>query len=84
MVVGPVFGLVGSWAALPYLPPPGECGLLHAWCREVRDPRFESLSGKYSEDKFKKCYAFLYDEKLPQEKKELKEAIGKASRGGGW
>lgn len=30
--------------------------------RVVRDPRFESLSGKLEEDKFRHRYAFLYDE----------------------
>ena len=58
---------------------------------EARDPRFESLSGAYSEEGFKRRYAFLYDEKLPAEKAELKAALHKARgapaggrRAGGW
>ncbi|KAL4432830.1 hypothetical protein ABPG77_008156 [Micractinium sp. CCAP 211/92] len=51
--------------------------------REVRDPRFESLSaGQYSEEQFKRRYAFLYDEKLPQERAELKAALKKAKGAG--
>lgn len=46
--------------------------------REVRDPRFESISGgKVSDERFKKRYAFLYDEKLPAERTELKESLKK-------
>lgn len=47
----------------------------------MRDPRFESLSGQYSEERFKRRYAFLYDDKLPQEKKELKTAMQKVGAG---
>ena len=42
-----------------------------------RDPRFDSLSGKYSEKAFKKRYSFVFDEKLPEERQELKETISK-------
>lgn len=46
--------------------------------REVRDPRFESLSaGQYDESKFKKRYSFLYDEKMPEEREELRAALKK-------
>jgi ribosomal RNA-processing protein 36 len=46
--------------------------------RESRDPRFESLSGgQFSDDRFKKQYAFLYDEQLPEERRALKEALHK-------
>lgn len=47
--------------------------------RDTRDPRFESLSaGQYQEDTFKKQYAFLYDEKMPQERDDLRAALKKA------
>ncbi len=42
------------------------------YCREGRDPRFDSLSGALQQDRFRKQYAFLYDEQLPAEKEELK------------
>jgi ribosomal RNA-processing protein 36 len=52
-----------------------------------KDPRFDPLSarvsgasrtiGDTSDDRAKKRYAFLYDEKLPQEKRELQEALKK-------
>ena len=42
-----------------------------------RDPRFDSLSGKYSEKAFKKRYSFVFDEKLPEERQELKETLSK-------
>lgn len=51
---------------------------LQAPKREARDPRFESLSGgAYVEAKFKKQYAFLFDERLPAERKELRAALKK-------
>lgn len=58
--------------------------LLRPPCRsEVRDPRFESLSaGQYSEEQFKRRYAFLYDEKLPQERADLKAALKRAKGAG--
>ena len=46
--------------------------------RHVRDPRFDSLSGSYTEAAFKKRYSFLYDEALPAERKELKQTLSKA------
>lgn len=42
---------------------------------ESRDPRFENLSGKFSTDQFRKQYAFVYDEALPEEKRELKSQM---------
>lgn len=44
-------------------------------CSESRDPRFENLSGKFSTDQFRKQYAFVYDESLPQEKQELRQQM---------
>ncbi|KAI3435530.1 hypothetical protein D9Q98_001596 [Chlorella vulgaris] len=52
---------------------------MQAGKRDIRDPRFESLSsGQYNEEKFKKRYAFLYDEKLPAERDELRAALARA------
>lgn len=46
--------------------------------REIRDPRFETLTGgKFSDAAFKKRYSFIYDEKLPEERKELKDSLRK-------
>lgn len=45
--------------------------------KRVRDPRFDSLSGKYEEKDFKKRYSFVFDEKLPEERRELKESLSK-------
>ena len=39
------------------------------------DPRFDDLAGKYRDEAFKKRYAFLYDEQLPQEKAEVKKQV---------
>lgn len=51
---------------------------MQAGKRASRDPRFETLSGgQYNEERFKKQYAFLYDEKLPAEREELRGALGK-------
>ncbi len=44
-------------------------------CSESRDPRFENLSGKFSTDQFRKQYAFVYDEALPEEKRDLKSQM---------
>ena len=44
-------------------------------CSKSRDPRFENLSGKFSTDQFRKQYAFVYDEALPEEKKDLKRQL---------
>ncbi|XP_021754148.1 ribosomal RNA processing protein 36 homolog [Chenopodium quinoa] len=41
----------------------------------VRDPRFESLCGNLDEEGFKKRYNFIYEEKLPAEKQELKKSL---------
>lgn len=47
--------------------------------RHGKDPRFESLSGgPFKEERFKKLYSFVYDEKLPEERKDLKIALKKA------
>lgn len=44
-----------------------------------KDPRFESLAGgAFDERRFKSQYAFLYDEKLPEERKGLRAALKKA------
>jgi ribosomal RNA-processing protein 36 len=52
---------------------------MQAGKREIRDPRFQTLTaGAYVDESFKKRYAFLYDEKLPEEKKALQEALKKA------
>lgn len=46
--------------------------------REVRDPRFSSLTaGPLVEPAFKKRYSFLFNEKLPAEKRDLQEALKK-------
>ncbi|KAG0566455.1 hypothetical protein KC19_7G065200 [Ceratodon purpureus] len=47
--------------------------------REVRDPRFESLCGKFDESRFKKSYSFIYDEELPAERQRLKKELAKGS-----
>ena len=44
-------------------------------CRDSRDPRFDSLSGKLDTDRFRKRYAFLYDEQLPAEREEIKNTL---------
>lgn len=44
-------------------------------CRDSRDPRFENLSGKFSTDQFRKQYAFVYDEALPEEKRDLRNQM---------
>ncbi|CAL8464266.1 g3801 [Coccomyxa elongata] len=46
--------------------------------KETRDPRFDSLSGALQPDRFRKQYAFLYDEQLPAEREELKATLQKA------
>lgn len=43
--------------------------------RVAKDPRFEDLSGRYNADRFRKQYAFLYEEQLPQERSSLKAAM---------
>jgi hypothetical protein len=44
-------------------------------CRQIRDPRFDDLSGKFNQDRFRKQYAFLYDEQLPAERQAIKGAL---------
>ena len=40
-----------------------------------RDPRFESLAGDLDGSAFRKRYAFVYEEKLPEERKRLKQLL---------
>jgi hypothetical protein len=40
-----------------------------------RDPRFESLSGDLNEPAFRKRYAFVFEEQLPEERKRLKALL---------
>lgn len=49
--------------------------------RVIRDPRFESLCGRYVESKFKTSYKFLYDEELPAEKKRLQDVLQRGKTG---
>lgn len=46
-------------------------------CSTARDPRFDTNigPGAFNKDKFRKQYAFLYDDVLPQEKATLKEQL---------
>ena len=44
-------------------------------CSSSRDPRFDDLSGNLSADRFRKQYAFLYDEQLPAERDQLKATL---------
>lgn len=48
----------------------------------VLDPRFESMAGAYSERAFKKRYSFIFDEKLPEERRELKESLSRVKSDG--
>ncbi|CAD7695544.1 unnamed protein product [Ostreobium quekettii] len=41
------------------------------------DPRFETLCGEFSMDRFRKQYNFLYDEWMPQESQQIKKKIKK-------
>jgi ribosomal RNA-processing protein 36 len=45
----------------------------------ARDPRFESLCGEFNADGFRKRYNFLYENKLPAEKEELKNVLKKSN-----
>eukprot|EP00850_Spirogloea_muscicola_P011520 SM000071S21144 [mRNA] locus=s71:579798:581862:- [translate_table: standard] len=47
---------------------------------DVRDPRFESLCGKYDEGRFKAAYNFIYNEQLPAERQRLQKLIKKEKR----
>ena len=40
-----------------------------------RDPRFESLSGDLDDAAFRKRYAFVFEEQLPEERKRLKALL---------
>ena len=40
-----------------------------------RDPRFESLAGELDGGAFRKRYAFMFEEKLPEERKRLKQLL---------
>ena len=44
-------------------------------CSASRDPRFDDLSGNLSAERFRKQYAFLYDEQLPAERDQLKATL---------
>jgi hypothetical protein len=39
------------------------------------DPRFDDMAGKYKDEVFKKRYAFIFDEQLPEEKTKLKKGL---------
>ncbi|KAL5552143.1 hypothetical protein UlMin_002319 [Ulmus minor] len=45
--------------------------------RVIRDPRFDSLSGSYDPDGFKKRYSFLYEEEIPAEREEVRKQLKK-------
>ena len=45
------------------------------YLRENRDPRFDSLSGTLDNDRFRKQYAFLYDEQLPADREQIKSTL---------
>ena len=40
-----------------------------------RDPRFDGLSGAFVDERFRKQYAFLFDEALPEEKRQLRSTL---------
>lgn len=42
---------------------------------EGRDPRFDGLSGNFVDERFRKQYAFLFDEALPDEKRALRSTL---------
>ncbi|KAK3287339.1 hypothetical protein CYMTET_5140 [Cymbomonas tetramitiformis] len=50
-----------------------------------RDPRFETLCGNFNQESFRKTHAFIFEEKLPQEKQQiamqLKKQKGEAKKG---
>ncbi|KAL3154932.1 hypothetical protein ABBQ38_011464 [Trebouxia sp. C0009 RCD-2024] len=56
-------------------PVPRHRQVLEVSTSKSRDPRFENLSGKFSTDQFRKQYAFVYDEALPEDKKDLKRQL---------
>ena len=43
--------------------------------RDIRDPRFETLTGRLDESRFRKQYAFLYEEALPRERSGTRTAL---------
>lgn len=49
-----------------------------------RDPRFETLCGNFNQESFRKTHAFIFEEKLPQEKQhiamQLKKQKGEAKK----
>lgn len=45
--------------------------------KRIRDPRFDSLSGNYSETAFKKRFSFIFDEKIPEEQRDIKQSLSK-------
>lgn len=45
--------------------------------KRTRDPRFDSLSGNYSEKAFKKRFSFIFDEKIPEEQRDIKDSLSK-------
>ncbi len=40
-----------------------------------RDPRFDGLSGAFVDERFRKQYAFLFDDALPEEKRQLRSTL---------
>eukprot|EP00899_Mesostigma_viride_P013043 jgi/Mesvir1/2173/Mv16683-RA.1 len=50
--------------------------------KELRDPRFESLCGKFDETRFEKQYGFLYSETIPKEKEHLTQVLKREKRPG--
>lgn len=45
--------------------------------KRTRDPRFDSVSGRYSEKAFKKRFSFIFDEKIPEEQRDIKDSLSK-------
>ena len=72
---GPCAYLIQPRPASACLLPALNCLSLRSACRERKDPRFEDLSGRYDPGRFRKQYAFLYDEALPQERAAVKAKL---------
>lgn len=53
--------------------------IIQAPKRVIRDPRFETLSGNFEEEGFRKRYNFLYEHDFPAEKEELKRQMKKSN-----
>lgn len=51
--------------------------VINAQKPKARDPRFDSRSGSYNPDLFKKSYSFLFNEVRPQELSTLRSEIKK-------